>query len=109
MPGALAAPPRDCDFCDWVDITHEPVLFLAGGGGDGTASLLQTIPSQLQVTSVGGCKRTLIVNFADMSTESMTLYHLWRGEGVTCHGHDVLWCRCAVGWGGATGLWLRRL
>ena len=54
MPGALAAPPRDCEFCDWVDITHEAVLFLAGGGGGGTASLLQTIPSQLQVSSAEG-------------------------------------------------------
>ena len=60
MPGALAAPPRDCDFCDWVDITHEPVLFLAGGGGDGTASLLQAIPSQLQVNSLGGLQLSLV-------------------------------------------------
>ncbi len=60
MPGALAAPPRDCDFCDWVDITHEPVLFLAGAGGDGTASLLQNIPSQLQVSTVGGLQQSVV-------------------------------------------------
>ena len=60
MTGALAAPPRDCDFCDWVDITHEPVLFLAGGGGDGTASLLQIIPSQLQVSTVGSLQLSVV-------------------------------------------------